>query len=100
MKGKDSDNVKVDTDEVYSDPDEGVEIVDMEQVWQMDWMAPESLRKDKNEDRKKKHSKPESKKPQISKGKGILPTMVVPTFVQHLFLQNVKQLKSWTWMKL
>ena len=34
-------------EEEYSDPDEGVEIVDMENVRQMDWMAPESLRKEK-----------------------------------------------------
>lgn len=32
-------------DEVYSEPDEGVEIIDMEDISQMDWMAPESLRK-------------------------------------------------------
>lgn len=43
-KGK---SVKVDNDEeVYSDPDEGVEIVDMENVRYMDFMAPESLRKE------------------------------------------------------
>lgn len=43
-KGK---SVKVDDDEeVYSDPDEGVEIVDMENVRYMDFMAPESLRKE------------------------------------------------------
>jgi DNA-directed RNA polymerase III subunit RPC4 len=35
-------------DEVYSDPDEGVEIVDMENIHQMDWMAPESLRKERH----------------------------------------------------
>ncbi|KIK63813.1 hypothetical protein GYMLUDRAFT_162908, partial [Collybiopsis luxurians FD-317 M1] len=34
-------------EEVYSDPDEGVEIIDMENVRQMDWMAPDSLRKEK-----------------------------------------------------
>ena len=34
-------------EEEYSDPDEGVEMVDMENVRQMDWMAPESLRKEK-----------------------------------------------------
>ena len=33
-------------DELYSEPDEGVEIVDMENVRQMDWMAPDSLRKE------------------------------------------------------
>ncbi|KAI0372815.1 hypothetical protein BV20DRAFT_1014934 [Pilatotrama ljubarskyi] len=40
-------------DEVYSDPDEGVEIIDMENVRQMDWMAPESLRKERDAGRKK-----------------------------------------------
>lgn len=37
----------------YSDPDEGVEIIDMENVRQMDWMAPESLRKERKEKKKK-----------------------------------------------
>lgn len=40
--------------EAYSDPDEGVEIVDMENVRTMDWMAPESLRKEKKASKKKK----------------------------------------------
>ncbi|KAG6915268.1 hypothetical protein DXG01_012403 [Tephrocybe rancida] len=40
--------------EVYSDPDEGVEIVDMENVRQMDWMAPESLRKERQHKKVKK----------------------------------------------
>src|SRR6266699_6164234 len=40
-------DVKAEDEEVYSDPDDGVEIVDMENVRQMDWMAPESLRKDR-----------------------------------------------------
>ncbi|KAF9556662.1 hypothetical protein CPC08DRAFT_694206 [Agrocybe pediades] len=39
--------VKEEDEEVYSDPDEGVEIIDMENVRQMDWMAPESLRKER-----------------------------------------------------
>jgi len=39
--------VKAKDEEVYSDPDDGVEIVDIENVRQMDWMAPESLRKDR-----------------------------------------------------
>ncbi|KAE9406994.1 hypothetical protein BT96DRAFT_874956 [Gymnopus androsaceus JB14] len=39
---------KVDEDEeVYSDPDEGVEIIDMEKVHKMDWMAPESIGKER-----------------------------------------------------
>lgn len=40
-------------EEVYSDPDDGVEIVDMENVRQMDWMAPESLRKERDTGKKK-----------------------------------------------
>ena len=43
-----------DDGEVYSDPDEGVEIIDMEHVRTMDWMAPESLRKDRSVGRKKR----------------------------------------------
>ena len=46
--------VEEDEAEAYSDPDEGVEIVDMENVRTMDWMAPESLRKEKNPSKKKK----------------------------------------------
>ncbi|KAG6864643.1 hypothetical protein C0991_008124 [Blastosporella zonata] len=44
--------------EVYSDPDEGVEIVDMENVRQMDWMAPESLQKEKQRKKVKKEEAP------------------------------------------
>ena len=36
--------VHVDDVEVYSDPEEGVEIVDMKNVHTMDWMALESLK--------------------------------------------------------
>ena len=43
-KGKE---VKVEDDDVYSDPDEGVEIVDMDQVQKIDWMAPDILRKER-----------------------------------------------------
>ncbi|PCH44215.1 hypothetical protein WOLCODRAFT_77085 [Wolfiporia cocos MD-104 SS10] len=39
--------------EVYSDPDEGVEIVDMDHIKQLDWMAPESLGKEKQKGKKK-----------------------------------------------
>ncbi|GJE90981.1 RNA polymerase III RPC4-domain-containing protein [Phanerochaete sordida] len=46
--------VEEDEAEAYSDPDEGVEIVDMENVRTMDWMAPESLRKEKKPSKKKK----------------------------------------------
>ncbi|KAJ7634160.1 RNA polymerase III RPC4-domain-containing protein [Mycena polygramma] len=45
-------------EEVYSEPDEGVEIVDMEDVRQMDWMAPESLRKERRHAKKVKKEEP------------------------------------------
>jgi len=45
-------------DEVYSDPDEGVEIVDMENVRQMDWMAPEILRRERHVRKVKKEDSP------------------------------------------
>jgi DNA-directed RNA polymerase III subunit RPC4 len=41
-------------DEVYSDPDEGVEIVDMRNVHAMDWMAPESLKVESARETKRK----------------------------------------------
>ncbi|KAI0675547.1 RNA polymerase III RPC4-domain-containing protein [Trametes maxima] len=53
-------------DEVYSDPDEGVEIVDMENVRQMDWMAPESLRKERDAGKRKG---PKVKKEEREEGK-------------------------------
>ncbi|KAG9312968.1 RNA polymerase III RPC4-domain-containing protein [Chiua virens] len=44
---------KVESDEeVYSEPDEGVEIIDMVNVRQMDWMAPETLQKNQRDRRK------------------------------------------------
>ncbi|PPQ63311.1 hypothetical protein CVT24_006756 [Panaeolus cyanescens] len=48
-KGK----LKVEEEETYSDPDEGVEIVDMEKVKQMDWMAPESLKRESGKRQKR-----------------------------------------------
>lgn len=53
-KGKEIEKTKEDEEEVYSDPDEGVEIVDMEDVRKMDWMAPESLRKERHIKKTKK----------------------------------------------
>lgn len=46
-------------EEEYSDPDEGVEIIDMENVRLMDWMAPESLKKERREAKTKKVKKEE-----------------------------------------
>lgn len=50
-------------DETYSEPDEGVEIIDMEDISQMDWMAPESLRKELKEIVKKEPPASESQIP-------------------------------------
>ena len=47
-------------EEEYSDPDEGVEIVDMDNVRQMDWMAPESLRKERKDAKPRKVKKEET----------------------------------------
>ncbi|KAF9268993.1 hypothetical protein L218DRAFT_953555 [Marasmius fiardii PR-910] len=41
-------------DEVYSDPDEGVEILDMEQVRNVDYMAPDILKQEKRVSKIKK----------------------------------------------
>lgn len=48
-----------DENEVYSDPDEGVEILDMENVRSMDWMAPETLRKEQQTKKKPKKEDPD-----------------------------------------
>jgi DNA-directed RNA polymerase III subunit RPC4 len=44
--------IKTEDGEYYSDPDEGVEIVDMENVHKLDWMAPESIAKECQESQK------------------------------------------------
>ncbi|KAJ8521567.1 hypothetical protein ONZ45_g1724 [Pleurotus djamor] len=53
-------------DEVYSEPDEGVEIIDLDNVHKMDWMAPESLQRLKTTTKKKKRLQEEKD----GKGKG------------------------------
>ncbi|KAJ7281666.1 RNA polymerase III RPC4-domain-containing protein [Mycena rebaudengoi] len=60
LKGKGTEkSMEEEEEEVYSDPDEGVEIIDMEDVRQMDWMAPESLKKERRVSRKMKKIKKE-----------------------------------------
>jgi DNA-directed RNA polymerase III subunit RPC4 len=44
LKGKQAEVQREEDD--YSDPDEGVEIIDLHDVRQMDWMAPESLKRE------------------------------------------------------
>ncbi|KIJ55322.1 hypothetical protein M422DRAFT_63435 [Sphaerobolus stellatus SS14] len=55
-KERDAAKVKPEDEDVkvYSDPDEGVQIVDMGAVKTMDWMAPESLRREKENTKKSK----------------------------------------------
>jgi len=72
--------VHVDEDvELYSDPDEGVEIVDMRNVHAMDWMAPESLKwESKREKTKKKVVTVKKEEEQATvKGKAKQEAMVV-----------------------
>ena len=52
-KGRDVKTEEDEEEEVYSDPDEGVEIIDMEKVREMDWMAPDSLKKEKKTTKRK-----------------------------------------------
>ncbi|TFK71613.1 hypothetical protein BDN72DRAFT_764570 [Pluteus cervinus] len=44
--------------EVYSDPEDGVEIIDLSNVRQLDWMAPESLQKDHSKGKRTKTEEP------------------------------------------
>ena len=46
-------NSKILDVDAYSDPDDGVEIIDIDDVRRMDWMAPESLRKEKPKSKRK-----------------------------------------------
>ena len=58
--------------EAYSEPDEGVEIVDINDVRKMDWMAPETLKRESEHKRKVK-SKKKGKKPlgRLEQGEGV-----------------------------
>ena len=71
---KDAERAGSDEGEVYSDPDDGVEIVDMDNIRQMDWMAPESLRKERARQKRKKVvvKKEDPDVPVDLKGKGTL----------------------------
>ena len=57
--------------EVYSEPDEGVDLIDMENVRQLDWMAPETLQRERRDRRKRKQVKTEAEElssPSVSQG--------------------------------
>ena len=58
-------------DVVYSDPEDGVEIVDMEDVQYMDWMAPDSLLKEKEDTKRLKLGLKLKSGSHSGKGKGM-----------------------------
>jgi len=76
--------VHVDEDvEVYSDPDDGVEIVDMRNVQAMDWMAPESLKSESKREKPQTKTvkvKKEEEEEETVKGKGVLLLLAGRTF--------------------
>jgi DNA-directed RNA polymerase III subunit RPC4 len=90
-KGKEphGERVEVHDEDTYSDPDEGVEIVDMENVRQMDWMAPESLKRERNEIKRKVHIKQENK----MTGKGEFP---VESFISSIGISGNVELETAT----
>ena len=63
---RDGGKVEDEDEQVYSDQEDGVEIVDIEKVRLMDWMAPESLKKERDGKDRKKVKKEEKD----AKGKG------------------------------
>lgn len=72
---KSEEDVKAESDEeVYSEPDEGVEIVDMRDIRKMDWMAPETLKRESeykgkvNLKRKKDEKKPLAEQAGLDQG--------------------------------
>ena len=63
-ESKSEGDVKAESDEeIYSEPDEGVEIVDLNDVRKMDWMAPETLKRGSEHKRRVKPKKKDEKKP-------------------------------------
>ncbi|KAH9004726.1 RNA polymerase III RPC4-domain-containing protein [Lactarius hatsudake] len=82
--------VHVDDDaEVYSDPDEGVEIVDMRNVHTMDWMAPESLKSESARDRSKKRAAKVEKEDELTLDKGKGTPKHGPITTEGSFLDDV-----------
>ncbi|TFY53925.1 hypothetical protein EVJ58_g9171 [Rhodofomes roseus] len=65
--------VEDEDEEAYSDPDEGVEIVDMEKIRDMDWMAPESLAREREAKKRVKGTTVKKENPEKvdRKGKGV-----------------------------
>jgi DNA-directed RNA polymerase III subunit RPC4 len=53
--------VMADDEELYSDPDEGVEIIDIDHVRELDFMAPESLKRERPSAKRVKKEDPGTK---------------------------------------
>lgn len=66
-EGRESKEMQEEEEQVYSDQEDGVEIVDIEKVRLMDWMAPESLKRERDAKDRRKVKKEEKKD---VKGKG------------------------------
>lgn len=74
-ESKPEEGTKVESDEeVYSEPDEGVDIVDINDVRKMDWMAPETL---KRESGHKKRAKDKKRMEMSGRGEGWLGVFVL-----------------------
>lgn len=64
--------IKADSDEeVYSEQEDGVEIVDMQSIRKMDWMAPETLKRGSEYNKKKIKPKKEDEKKPLAKQVGL-----------------------------
>jgi DNA-directed RNA polymerase III subunit RPC4 len=61
--------------EVYSEPDDGVEIIDMDNVRTMDWMAPETLQRGLDTKKRKKDVKLKKEETSPKKNLSSLPDM-------------------------
>jgi hypothetical protein len=94
--------VHIDEDaEVYSDPDEGVEIVDMRNVHAMDWMAPESLKWEGKREKTKKVVKVKKEEEETTvKGKGARACLLPPGLLGRLTDSISEKLsrRQWSWM--
>lgn len=98
-KGKEKESGGVvkdeDDEEVYSDPDEGVEIVDMHNVRQMDWMAPETLKKEREPHKGKNKVKKEEHDKKLASGRGSV-LMVFSFIDRRTYTSRQVNLRRWT----
>ena len=57
--------MKTKAEDAYSDTEDGVEIIDIDDVRRMDWMAPESLAKERNGNKNRKKNKNKKVKDEV-----------------------------------